>query len=283
MKKPDTIVVGSGISGMTMALFLGLNGYKVILLEKALRIGGSVARFHRGGIPFDVGFHFTGGLQEGGTLHNMLTALGLMDGINPIFLFEDGAFRFVFEDEGKSYTIPYGFDKLKTAIKGYFPGEAEAVERHFSAIRNICDKTPAMNLNTISLMPPNVGEDYISLDDALKRLTSNPLLRGLLSGYAMCYGVKPSEISFASHARMCMGFYESLAYIKDRGDTLVRVFKKRFEDIDIEIRCGKHIVELADIKDNRVNRFVLNTGEELEAENCVFTIHPHEILKILPL
>jgi hypothetical protein len=31
-----------------------------------------------------------------------------------------------------------------------------------------------------------------------------------------------------------------------------------------------------------VGRFVLETGEEVEAENCVFTIHPKEILKLLP-
>jgi phytoene dehydrogenase-like protein len=43
-----------------------------------------------------------------------------------------------------------------------------------------------------------------------------------------------------------------------------------------------HITELAGIRDNKVGRFVLNTGEEISADTCVFTIHPKEILRILP-
>ena len=31
-----------------------------------------------------------------------------------------------------------------------------------------------------------------------------------------------------------------------------------------------------------VGRFVLNTGEEVSCDRCIFTIHPQEILKILP-
>ena len=53
MKKYDHIVVGSGASGLTMALLLAMNGNSVLLLEKSPFIGGSLARFSRRGIPFD--------------------------------------------------------------------------------------------------------------------------------------------------------------------------------------------------------------------------------------
>ncbi|MBI4709596.1 MAG: NAD(P)-binding protein [Nitrospirae bacterium] len=46
MKKYDDIVVGSGVSGLAMALILGMNGRRVLLLEKNPRIGGSVSRFY---------------------------------------------------------------------------------------------------------------------------------------------------------------------------------------------------------------------------------------------
>ena len=77
MKRYDDIVVGSGISGMTLALLLGLNGHSVLLVEKNRRIGGSMARFYRNGIPFDTGFHFTGGFYRNGILHDMLRVLGI--------------------------------------------------------------------------------------------------------------------------------------------------------------------------------------------------------------
>ena len=97
MKKYDDIVVGSGISGLTMALILGMNGRKVLLLEKEPRIGGSVARFYRKGVPFDIGFHFTGGLHEGGILHDILTALDLNEFIQPVFYSGGNASSYLFE------------------------------------------------------------------------------------------------------------------------------------------------------------------------------------------
>jgi phytoene dehydrogenase-like protein len=106
MKRYDDIVVGSGISGLTMALILGMNGRKVLLLEKNPRIGGSVARFYKKGIPFDIGFHFTGGLQEGGILHDMLSALGIHDLLQPLFLSEDHANCVFIESENRQYEFP---------------------------------------------------------------------------------------------------------------------------------------------------------------------------------
>ena len=70
MKKYDDIVVGSGISGLTLALLLGLNGHRVLLLEKNTHIGGALTRFYREGIPFDTGFHFTGGFYKNGIFRN---------------------------------------------------------------------------------------------------------------------------------------------------------------------------------------------------------------------
>ncbi|MBI1811649.1 MAG: hypothetical protein HYR78_06950, partial [Nitrospirae bacterium] len=40
--------------------------------------------------------------------------------------------------------------------------------------------------------------------------------------------------------------------------------------------------EITDIRNKRAGRFVLNTGEEIESENCILTIHPKEILKLIP-
>jgi phytoene dehydrogenase-like protein len=282
MKKFDSIVVGGGISGMTMSLLLALGGRKVMLLEKAPFIGGAVCRFHRGKVPFDVGFHFTGGLQEGGILHDILKALGILEMIEPIFLPRDKAIYLVFEDEGKAFTIPYGFHEKMESVKGYFPEEAKAVEEYFRMVRHVCENTPSLDIRNISFFHPHLREDSITLDEVMRGLTSNPLLRGLLSADAMCYGAKPSEISFADHSRMCMNFYESLAYVRGGGDGFIDAFKRRFEELGVEVRSGSHIEELADINGGRVGRFVLSDGEEVAADNCVLTIHPREILKLLP-
>jgi all-trans-retinol 13,14-reductase len=282
MKKYDYIVAGSGISGLTMSLLLSMSGYKVLLIEKSPIIGGSLTRFTRRGIPFDTGFHFTGGFHEGGILSDILTLLGLRDFIEPIFLPHSAQNQFIFESQGKSFEHPTGIETIKNTFKGYFPAENQAIDCYFEKVLSVCMRTPSLNLRDNIIAPPNLDEDYISLDTVLKEITSNELLRGLFSGYAMCYGVRPDEISFANHSRMALSFYESIAFVKDGGDAFVRAFREKFGQYDVDIRCGTYITEFADIRDSKVGRFVLNTGEEVAADSCVLTIHPKEILRLLP-
>ncbi len=282
MKKYDDIVVGSGISGLTMTLLLAMNGHRVLLLEKAPHIGGSLSRFSRRGILYDTGFHFTGGLHEGGVLSDILSFLGIRDAIQPIFLSDACRNQFVFETEGKRFELPSGVENIKKQFKVYFPGETGAINRYFEMVQSVCQRTPSLNIHENVIAPPNLDEDYITLDAVLKDLTSDALLRGLLSGYAMCYGVRPDEMSFANHSRMVLSFYEALACVQDGGDAFIRAFQEKFKEYDVEVRCGTSITELADIRDSKVDRFILNSGEEVSADACVFTIHPKEILNLMP-
>jgi phytoene dehydrogenase-like protein len=187
-----------------MSLLLSISGYKVLLIEKSPIIGGSLSRFSRRGIPFDTGFHFTGGLNEGGILSDMLSILGLRDSIEPIFLPHSAQNQFIFEAEGKRFEHPCGIEKIKSTFKGYFPAEYQAIDLYFEKVQSVCRRTPSLNLRENVIAPPNLEEDYVSLDSVLKGLTSNKLLRGLFSGYAMCYGVRPDEVSFANHSRMSL-------------------------------------------------------------------------------
>jgi phytoene dehydrogenase-like protein len=282
MKKYDDIVVGSGISGMTMALILGMNGRRVLLLEKNPRIGGSVARFYKEGIPFDTGFHFTGGLQKDGILYDILSVLEIRDLIQPVFLSADHANRLIFESENRQYEFPYGIENIKKKLKKYFRDEASAVDSYFDKVEYVCAQTPSMNLRTLASRHRFIDEDFISLEEMLGRLTRNHVLKAVLSGGSMCYGVRPEEISFADHSRICLGFYEAVAHVKGGGGAFINAFEKKFGDFDIEVSCNEYIADLADINDKRVGRFVLSSGHDVLADNCIFTIHPGEILAILP-
>lgn len=282
MKHYDNIVVGSGISGLTMTLLLAMCGRRVLLLEKGPRIGGSLARFNRNGTFFETGFHFTGGLHERGVLADILELLDLREAFEPTFLTAPMENQFIFESHGRRFEFPVGIDNIRRYCKDYFPAEAGAIDTYFARMKSVCTRTPSLNLRDNNIAPPSLDEDYISLDAVLRELTPDPLLRGLFSGYAMCYGVRPDEISFASHSRMAHVFYQSIAFVRHGGDAFIQAFREKLRDFDVEIRCNTQIIELADIRDHRAHRFILGDGEEVTAEVCVFTIHPGEILKLLP-
>ena len=282
MRRFDEMVVGSGISGMTLALLLGLNGRSVLLLEKSSQIGGSMARFRRNGIPFDTGFHFTGGLYEGGILHEMLTALGIEDLIRPIYLTGPGSNRFVFEEEGAAFDLPAGYQATIAALKEYFPADARAIERYFEMVESVCQRTARLDLRRSGFLPAFLDEDYVTLTEVLDKLSGNRILKGLLAGFSMCHGVKPAEISFANHSRVSYAMYQSIARVEGGGDAFIQAFRRRSADLDIEIMPATQITECVDVRNRRAGRFVLSTGDEVSCDHCIFTIHPQEILKILP-
>ena len=282
MRSYDSLVVGSGISGMTLALLLGMNGHSVLLIEKNPHIGGAMKRFVRQGIPFDTGFHFTGGFYKNGILHDMLMALEIHNDIKPVYLSKPGSNQFIFESEQVLYELPPGFKQAEEQIKAYFPSEAGAVKQYFNMVADVCKKTVSMDLRKIALAPEVIDEDYISLDKILNDLTDNPVLKGLLAAYCMCYGVKPSEISFADHSRVCYSLYESVARVENGGDAFINALKKQFAKYDIDIMRNTCIKECADIQNRHVGRFILNNGAEIACKQSIFTVHPKIILETLP-
>lgn len=277
----DHIVVGAGASGMTAALLLAMNGRRVLLLERGPQIGGSLLRFRRGGVPYDTGFHFTGGLHEGGQLHEMLEVLGLRDGIQPRFLSPDHAHQFYFEAEDRRFDLPMGIAPLRARLKELFPGAGTAVDDYFARLERISAGT-IFDVRRTAFSPEVIEEDFITLQEALDGLTGDPLLKGILSGFCMCYGTAPREVSFANHCRMTAGLYQSVAQIAGGGDALVAAFRQRLVEFGVEVRTGATLARCLDVKNRVAGRFLLSDGAEVTAASGVLTIHPRDILDLLP-
>lgn len=282
VKHYDNIVVGSGASGLSLAQLLALSGKKVLLIEKGWYLGGSLTRFKKKGIPFDTGFHFTGGFTDGGVLDEMLRALGIRNGIEPIFLDDPRSNRYVFEGDGKAYDFPRGVEAFKASLKGYFPNETQGIDRYFEMCERCYRETPSLDLRRITDTPNVLEEDYNTLASVLDELFQSKHIKGVLSTYCMCYGVKPSEVSFANHARVVYALYEAVARVKGGGDAFVNAFEKAFESLEVDIRLRTYITSCEDIQNRTVGRFVLNTGEQVSCDQCIFTIHPYSIIETLP-
>ncbi len=282
MKKPSALVVGSGVSGLTAALLLAAHDYRVRLVEQSPRIGGALRRFRRGGVAFDTGFHFAGGLDDGGLLHRMLAALELADAVQPRFLAEDCSFRFVFESAGRAFDLPRGIAGWRETLARAFPKERSAVEGYFERVARVCANTPGMDLVSLGAPRRPLDEDYVTLARVLEDLTDDRLLRGVLCGLCMCHGVRPSEVSFATHSRVCYDLHRCAAQLEGGGDALIDAFAGRLRALNVEILRGRRLAACEGIEGDRVRRFVLDDGTALEADAAVLTIHPRAVLDLLP-
>src|SRR5258706_12940842 len=58
--KYDSIIIGSGLGGLTTAVLLAKRGKKVLVLEKHYVVGGFTHTFKRKNFVWDVGVHYVG-------------------------------------------------------------------------------------------------------------------------------------------------------------------------------------------------------------------------------
>jgi len=73
----DVIVIGSGMGGMTAASLLAGEGYKVLLLEAALALGGCSSSYKRKGYTFESGATTLIGFDEGQPMNILEKMLGV--------------------------------------------------------------------------------------------------------------------------------------------------------------------------------------------------------------
>ena len=83
----DTIVIGSGLGGLSAATRLAKAGLRVLVLEQHVFAGGYAHHFLRKVkgtdivYDFDVALHQTGDLKPGRSMHRYLSELGVLDRI----------------------------------------------------------------------------------------------------------------------------------------------------------------------------------------------------------
>src|SRR5580658_5360961 len=149
MKNYDSIVVGSGITGLTAARILAQNGKRVLLLEKASILGGSLARFRIEGIPYDVGFHFTGGFTDdrNGVLDDILSILGVRERIHPIWFPRDACHRMIFPAAKLEYVVPSGTENMREKLKRDFPSHRDGIDRYHERFLKVIEATPTLNVS----------------------------------------------------------------------------------------------------------------------------------------
>ena len=70
----DYLIIGAGASGLTSALILAQEGYRVALIERSPYLAPLLRGFSRRGVYFDTGFHYSGGLGRGEILDRRITS-----------------------------------------------------------------------------------------------------------------------------------------------------------------------------------------------------------------
>ncbi len=283
MKKVDTVVIGSGISGLTVSALIATKGHSVTLLEAAKKPGGSIRRFYRKGFPFDTGFHYTGGLGEKGVLRALWNYLNITS-LLEIIPFPDNACDELFiEPKNINFKVRFSYELFENELIKSFPQNKQGIKKYIRLIKDICDQIPFFNFDLPLSNPSDLYNRSLtsSLLDTIKTLNiDNKTLTTILSYPIFFYGVPPKKASLLAHSMVTNTFLSGTFWIKNGGQGIINAFTKRLKELDVEIKTD-HCVNKIHIKNHKIYA-VESKDEIIYTKNVVYTGHPSLLLNLIP-
>lgn len=277
----DCIVIGSGLSGLTCALLLARSGQRVLVLEQHAQPAPVVRGFSRGGIYFDSGFHYAGGLGDGGAFQPLFRHLGLDRKLKLFPFAEQGFDRLRFSTTGETFAVPVGFENLKTALKKRFPGAASGIGRYIDEIEQKWCRFPYLDLD-VDIADFSIESVHgESLTSRLQEFSAYPELQGVLSMHSLLYGIDPVDASTTLNAQVAGSYYHSAHGISGGGRALVNALLELLIQAGGEVRCQAQVVGLRTAA-GAVAGVCLANGEEIFANKVVASLNPTLLPELLP-
>lgn len=217
----DTIVIGSGIGGLTCAALLAKHAQeRVLVLERHYTAGGFTHAFRRPGFEWDVGVHYIGDVSAPERpLRRMFDHL--TDG--RLAWADMGDVYDAIEVAGRRYEYVRGKEAFRARMKAYFPSESKAIDAYLRKVVAAAKWSRAFF--TEKALPPALSRmvggalrwpalRYArrTTAEVLDTLTHNEELKAVLTGQWGDYGLPPSESSFFIHALVAHHYLRGAAY-----------------------------------------------------------------------
>ena len=281
----DAAIVGGGISGLTCAAVLARQGWRIVLVEQAPQLAPLVRGFTRRGLYFDTGFHYAGAFGDGEILERLCRHLGLDELCERRVASRPEGFDLVrCAEPAAEFAFPCGWDRLKAALQAAFPAQAAPLATYVADVRRIFEQYPD------ALLRGDLGFSFLfqhlqgpSLQQYLDQAFGDQdLLKLLLAAHGVLYGGEPHEVSFAHHALIAGSYYQSAHTLRGGGRAIADAFARRLGALGVTVRCGAAVRRVRLTSAGAVAGVELATGEVIEAERCLVTTHPRQLLGLVP-
>lgn len=270
MKHYDSIVVGGGIAGMSVAALLAADAQHVLLVERSGRLGGLVQTIRYEGAVFPVGAHHLSGSEKSGLVARIFERLGISMERHLIPIRQMGV-----QLDGILYTLPLSVDDLAGFIHREFPKEKRCGE-FIEVLRRYCAYYLGNNEDELwRFFKETAG---LAFDNFLDRYFESPRLKRLLSFLGPTYGGLDYHDSAFSHLSLLVSYFCGTCYVRSGIQTLIQQLTTCLDSLQVDILL--HTQYESVIRDGRrvvgINCRNRTTNEPLAmtAENVVLTIDP---------
>ncbi|MCF6249017.1 MAG: NAD(P)/FAD-dependent oxidoreductase [Desulfobacula sp.] len=274
----DTIIIGSGISGMAAGIMLAKEGEQVLVLEQHSVTGGLTQTYSRKGMIFPTGVHRLGSLQPGQPLWYYFKYLGLLDRLDLVGLSNDCFERFFFPSD--DYKVPVGQEQYQHKLHEYFPDHKKNIARYFKDLKTV--------ISNISMYDPSVTPlknrslQYTgSLKKYLESIGISGRLKSLLIANSPLYGLSSDECPLLTHFLVSDSYLNSAFRINETNTPFSKALVDCLESHGGNVRVNARVKQLV-IKDKTATGVMLDNNEIIQSKKIVFSGHPSLILDICP-
>lgn len=279
----STIVVGSGISGLSAAIVLAKHGRKPLVLEAHNIPGGCMQMFQRRGpdgrpVRFDTGVHYVGSLYPGQIMRRLCQYLDVDVPTAP--LDRDCFDRISFPNS--EFCVPVGWDKVAAAFKHECPSEAQAIDAYLGKMRHV-----ERSLNW-HVLDPEADGAYdrelfeTSLQDLIDGLGVSEKLRSLICAQSSLYAVSAADVPLAIHAAVVGSAVEGPHYVVGGGDAITKPLVARLRELGGELRTRAPVRQVTTASDVTTG-VELADGEFIPAREVIIATHPRVALGMIPV
>ncbi len=277
----DSLIIGSGLSGLTCALLLARHGRRVVVVEQHSSPAPVISGFERRGLYFDSGFHYAGGVGPGGPLQILLRHLGLAERLSLFPYAAAGFDRLRFSTSGQEYCLPVGFSAIRCYLKEKFPPAAVEIDRYLDEIEASWRRVPYLDLD-LDLADFGIGSVHgVSLQQRLEVFSPWPQLQGLFSMHCLLYGVSPEHAPLPLNAQVAGSYYHSVHGIRGGGRALADAYLALLAEAGIVLRCGAAVESI--LASDGVAGVRLQGGDEISAPEVISTVNPVALEALLPV
>lgn len=251
----DVVVIGGGLGGLICARQLAQGGRSVVVLERQRELGGCLQSYRRGGLEFDTGMHYVGGLAEGQPLHDAFDTLGLLH-LPWVKLDADGFDLITIGSE--TFPMAEGFDRFVDTLSACFPKERSGLLQFVDLLRRMPSMDESMHLNAY---------------DYLTSLLRDPLLVNVVSGAAMRLELRRESLPLFHFVHSMSSYVQSSWRLKGSGRLIIESLTNDIEAAGGQV-CRQAEVKHLTEKGGRIVAATCTNGDTYEGDIFISDVHP---------